>query len=187
MSRLTRLISAACSAVLIAACGGGGGGSTTAADPIDKYLGSWVTACVTDFQTFFGERSRFTASKIDAIRANFKFDEPHFERADCTGREILGLRDNEILKGTVVIDGPTTVPTPGVDEITFENRTLTVIFVDPNFGLIAFVTETLLPPKKDIAFVNGNQLQFGNSLPTDPVDPQGYPTTLNTSETFIKQ
>lgn len=169
MTRLARLVSAAGTAMLIAACGGGGGGgttvaSTTAADPIDKYLGNWATGCIIDAATGTSGLVVFTTTnKTSATQASFTTTVTGFANANCTAPPTATVS----VAATGVIDGPTTVPSPGVDKIT--------------------TTVPGAAPEKDIALLNGNQLQFGNSELTAPKDAQGYPTTLDTTAIFIKQ
>lgn len=158
MSRLARLVSAACAAVLIAACGGGGGAALV--DAIDTYLGTWTTACLIDAGTGRSERLVFTAVKTGVNQASFATTATAFPNASCTPPADIASSVVE----TGVIDGPATVPFPGVDRLTF--------------------TVPGLAPAKDIAFVNGNQLQFGDDL--SPLDAQGYPTALDTSTTFFR-
>lgn len=165
MARLARLVSAAGAAVLIAACGGGGGGGAIAPDSTtDKYIGIW-NACVVSGTESILLFLRF--AKIDAKRATFFSTATLHANANCTSPQSI-LASTE---GTGVIDGTTTVQSTVVDKITITDST------GPLTGI----------PFKDIALVNGNQLQFGNSADTDPKDPDGYPTTLNTIVIFIRQ
>ncbi len=173
LTRMASLVSAAGAALLIAACGGGGGtATTTAADPVDKYLGTWgTTACFVDAATGVSfNNTVFTATKIDATRASFTTTASGFANPSCTAppAATLSLTETAVHDGTATVDGKT------VDRFTNTNVTFTVTDATGT-------TTTPFPDDKDIAFVNGNQLQFGDG--TSPPDAQGYPTALDT--TFV--
>ena len=170
MMRLTRLCSAAGAAVLIAACGGGGGGGTTATtvtDPTDQYIGIWTNCQASVVNNInVSVLIVFTATKIDATHGSFTITASGFANASCTPPAVVAPASLPKFSGTVVIDFPASGPS-GADKIT--------------------ITHLTIPSSKDIdiAFVNGNQLQFGAELSAK--DAQGYPTALDTSFTLIKQ
>ncbi len=168
MMRLTRLCSAAGAAVLIAACGGGGGGGTTATtvtDPTDKYIGIWTNCQASVVNNInVSVLIVFTATKIDATHGSFTTTASGFANASCTPPAVVAPASLPKLSGTVVIDFPASGPS-GADKIT--------------------ITPLTIPSSKDIAFVNGNLLQFGAELSAK--DAQGYPTALDPSVTLIQQ
>lgn len=169
MARLARLFSAASAAMLIAACGGGGGDGTTAtttADPTDKYAGTWVS-CIPSSTNATSIRVDFTATKIDAIHMSITTRDTIFANTSCTAPPVTPSFVIDALSGTAVIDGQATVQSKVVDKFTLTSNLPSV------------------SPIKDIALVNGNQLQFGDAA-ASPTDVQGYPTTLDTIAIFAR-
>ena len=168
MTRLARLVSIAGAAVLIGACGGGGGGGMTAltpADPSDKFIGSWATCIAFVVNGIdLSALTVFTAAKIDATHGSFATTATPFANAGCAPPAAGAPVPVPELTGTVAIDSAASGPF-GADRIT--------------------ITPSAAPSFKDIALVNGNQLQFGDEL--SPPDAQGYPSTLDTLAIFIRQ
>lgn len=163
MTRLARLVSAAGAALLIAACGGGGGdgGGATAADPIDKYIGSWAACIVVG--TLSGQAILAYAKK-DTHSASFDLTATLHGNTNCTSP--LPGSTVPLDSGTLVIDGTATVESKTVDIVTFNSA--------PS-GVSA----------KDIAFIDGKELRGGDEL--SPPDAQGYPTALDTGIALTRQ
>ena len=147
-----------CAAGLVA-CGGGGDAPAASAGPSDKYIGSWGTCLFTGPGTISAS-AVFTFTRIDATRANYTLTATGFGNPDCTG-PVPGAMVTQ--SGTVSIDGTGIADGKPIEKIT---------------------TTAAGVSDKDIVYLNGNQLQFGNGT---PVDADGYPTTLDTSVVFTRQ
>ncbi|MGH6627981.1 MAG: hypothetical protein ACRECD_15810 [Burkholderiaceae bacterium] len=162
MSRLTRLVSAACAAILIAACGGGGGGGGVVIDAVDKYIGSWADCLVVGT---LSSQAVLAFAKRDANSAFYTLTATLHGDTTCTSP--LPGSTVALDSGVVVVDfAMVAVAFTTVDKVTFNSA--------PS-GISV----------KDIAFVNGNQLLGGD--PLSPKDAGGYPTALDTGPPFIRQ
>lgn len=168
MIRWAWLISAG-AAASIAACGGGGGdGSTsalTAADPTDKYVGTWTNCLVVTANGItVSALTSFTATKIDATHGSVTTTVTGFANGSCAPPAVTAAIAVPELSGTVTIDSPGSGPS-GSDKIT--------------------VTPSTLPSFKELALVTGSQLQFSD--PFSAKDTQGYPTALDSSFILTRQ
>ena len=128
-------------------------------------MGTWTT-CITLVVSGItvSALTTFTATKMDATHGSFATTATPFANASCTPPAAGAPIPVPELTGTVAIDNSASGPF-GADRIT--------------------ITPSAVPSFKDIALINGTQLQFGDEL--SPKDAQGYPTALDTAFTLIKQ
>ena len=210
---------------LLAACGGGGDASndsapattnapaangtgistssgstapTVAADPIDKYVGSVLTACsqafnvqtadtgATVYQTF-----RFTSlSKISATQVLMQKEIEFYKASNCSGVPIGTLKlagANTFFK----VDGSAKVGDETADKLTQSEdpyfpgiSAKTIQFNGMQFTGEPYFAQTA-QTYKDLAMFDGKSLFTGDWR--QPVGSDGYPTALLAKSTATKQ
>lgn len=145
----------------LAACGGGGGDP----DVADKYVGTWTNSC-----SVSGANSSYNGllvyTKTGATSTRFTFNINFYSTStNCTGNFSA-----DIVQGTDAYRGTKTI---GGDVVDLIETTINKADGSPDGSY------------KDIGLVAGNRLYFGDS--TKPVDPNGYPTTLDRTFLLTKQ
>jgi hypothetical protein len=175
--------------VSLAGCGGGGddaGASGFAAEPAQKYVGTWVEPC--DDSTvaresaplvFLKQKVRITYTKVSASKLSFVTVSDIYPTTDCSGTPLVS-QTNNAAGNSLTVDGTKTVNGQVVDKIT-----VVLSNVGGLSGGAGIVINGLVYPGdyftaigtfKDIALVNGNQ--FITSELNAPQDVQGYPDRL---------
>ncbi len=166
MKRRFSTLACALATTLLVACGGSSGTDDTnepeaSADVTDRYEGSWVTACLREYDA--GENpaypdgksqvSGLVLRKLDATRMSFGLTTNEYETADCTGTRVAAF----FSRGDLVFDGVKTASGRTVDRAEFR----------PTSGTDG--------PTRDILWTDGNVLFRGLS---GTLGADGHPTQL---------
>lgn len=148
-----------CSAMLVAC--GGGSDDDTPADPIDKYVGTWVTCGASGANKWISYTWSF--AKVTESTASGTLTGYAYGNANCQGKPVAGEAAPDF---TVVMAGTTTASGKTADR-----------FV---------LTNTKNKVSKYVFFADGNVLY--SSLSTgSPLDADGFPTALDLDHPYQKQ
>jgi hypothetical protein len=186
--------------IALAACGGGGdsggsGTSTTASDPVDKYLGVFVTNCFADSwitdastgATLFEKVTVASQSKASATKALYQFKHEIYNTNSCSGSPRATLSESGT-NNWINVDGSATVAQGTADKVSssednkmpgISGSTVTVSGITYNGKYLAAATG------KDLYLLTGNDLYDGDF--SKPLDAQGYPTALGATAVAKKQ
>lgn len=214
-SKHIRFALAAATIATLAACGGGGGGggdagdagdasvagsSPAAADPIDKYMGTFVSNCrapdpgVTlsaGGSTLQTQWTWSTPTKVSATKATFVLTLRTYASKDCSGQAYSTLTVPADGNTYMQVDGTATIGTQTVDKMTFGEgvyfpgfsaQTITINGV--RYAGSPF-TDRTPQTYKNISLLQGNAF-YGGDI-SKPKDAQGYPTVLDTTPSATKQ
>jgi hypothetical protein len=187
-------------AAALAACGGGDGDgdSPSAPSAIDKYVGTFATACspdegMTDASTGARLNSRIllvVQPKSSPTKAPAQLKVEAYTAVDCSGTAL-----NTITAGGAdtffQVDGTATIGSDTVDKVTtssgpfFPGITAATITVRGVTYDGSFYGQQTVDVEKDIYLLKGADLFAGD--PDAPVDTTGYPTALQAVPAAKKQ
>lgn len=140
----------------LTACGGGGGddGATPSGGPtVDRYVGTWVTACQSG--TGRSGQGRLTITSLGTDKVKTVLAGVVYTSSDCTGASQVIPNTTEETENTFV--GTKTVSGKLTDKV-----------------LIKAGSDT----SKEVVFNDGTNLILGDD--TGATDSEGYPTALST-------
>jgi hypothetical protein len=161
-------LSSILAAVSLVACGGGGSNTPTTtfkADAVDKYAGVWITKCESGgTNPPSSEKTSLTVTKTGSSSASYVTNNLFYPNTACTGSALTTAGET----GVVTLVGvKMTTNSIEVDKLDF-------VIAHPGMPSTT---------DKDIGFVSGTTLQFGDISS----DANGYPIALNDFNVFVKQ
>jgi hypothetical protein len=171
---ISKLLLISISSAFLVACGGGnssatsptsaGDSSTPSTSAIDKYVGTWVSACDS-----FQERNYVTITKASETVLNYSIVYRQWSDASCTtGMTVLP----ESASGTMTANGTKTIGADTLDK-----------FIQVVVGVGGITSGTF----NQVVKFSATQFQLGNTDSGAPLDAQGYPNQLDPAEIYIKQ